>query len=126
MGTTPPVQAYAPSPMASNGNGYGMGMLLGGGAPGMARPTMSPPQLSGTPPASIMLPGTPGPAPNYYGNNGYAAKGPVIAVGGGMGTGMAPSSSTQTQQRPPPPGTNTAPNNATQGKDPFADLAGLF
>lgn len=108
--------------MASNGNGYGMGMLLGG-APGMARPTMSPPQLSGTPPASIMLPSTPAPAPapapNYFGNSGSVAKGPVAASGG---MGAMPSSSTQAQQR----STNPASNNQTQGKDPFADLAGLF
>ncbi|KAF9465395.1 VHS domain-containing protein [Collybia nuda] len=114
--SSPPfAHAHAPSPMVSNGNEH-MGTLLGG-APGMARPT-----LSGTPPASIMLPSTPVPTPNYFGNNGHIPTGHV-PVGGGMGTGnLIPS--VQPQQRSQPPPVNS--NNQAQGKDPFADLAGLF
>lgn len=130
MGGRPPMQPYA-SPMPSNGNGYGMSMLMGG-APGMSRPTISPPSLSATPPASIMLPGTPGAntsTPNYFGGNGYTARGPV-AKGGGMGMGASASSSStlpvMQPQQPYPPSANAAAPPQTQNKDPFADLAGLF
>lgn len=134
--TPAPASARVPIPRAvpSNGNGYGMNMLLGSSAPGISRPTISPPSLSSTPPASIMLPGTPGPAPavpNYFGSNAYAATGPVRGAGMGMG---APSGSSSIgmpaglhMQKPPPASNATGiPNQQQQGKDPFADLAGLF
>lgn len=128
------LSTYSPSPMSSNGNGYGMGMLMGGSPSfnNQTKPAIASPQASATPPASIMLPTTPatspGPTPpNYFGNVGNVARGPV-GIGSGMGMGsMTPqSSSSQTQQRQPPSaGTSPGPNQ-TQGKDPFADLAGLF
>jgi len=77
----PPVmQPHAPIPHFHNGSPFG-------------RPnTMSPPTQaqSATPPASIVLPGTPQPTapsqlPNYFGNGGAVGKAP--AVGGGMGMG---------------------------------------
>ncbi|KAG5641568.1 hypothetical protein DXG03_004709 [Asterophora parasitica] len=123
---------HAPSPIISNGNGYGMGMLMGNavGAPGISRPsTMSPPSLSATPPASIILPGTPAPAlsshvPNYFGAN-YASSGPVRTTGG-----MGPAPALQ-PQKPHTPTVGAATVNQPQqqqqqGKDPFADLVGLF
>ncbi|KAG6839590.1 hypothetical protein C0991_001159 [Blastosporella zonata] len=118
----------------STGNGYGMSMLMGSGvgAPSIGRPAMVPPTLSGTqtyhpalagrtmsppmhaagtptPPASIMLPGTPHPQPqqqkpNYFGAYG-GATGPVV-----QGGAAQPTANTETGA----------------GKDPFADLAGLF
>ena len=91
-----------------------------------------------------MLPGTPKPAsiqsPNYFGNGGNIAKGPV-GLGGGLGmeigtnamTPQLPQSQPQVQRQPAHFGTQeaTQPPTATssgqvQGKDPFADLAGLF
>ena len=79
-----PMQAHAPVPVSHN-NGYGMNLLLGGG---VARGTISPPSMSATPPAAIMLPGTPSNSNNK--KPGYGQ------------------------------------SQAQQGKDPFADLAGLF
>lgn len=130
---------YAPSPMSTNGNGYGLGAPGLGVAPGLTRPSMSPPQLSATPPASIMLPTTPAqrstPTPNYFGNNGNVAKGPAGARGvGTLGTGtgmnigfMAPQSSQlPRQQQVSQPASANSGQNQQQGKDPFADLAGLF
>ncbi|TFK34671.1 VHS domain-containing protein [Crucibulum laeve] len=119
---------YAPAPMQSNGNGFG----------GPMRPSMSPPQQSGTPPAAIMLPGTPrnagSPAPNYFGAQNNTAKGPVhmpaagmaMRMGGQMSmmTPQATSSSSSSPQPPQP--SNTTNTSNQQGKDPFADLAGLF
>ncbi|RDB29847.1 putative ADP-ribosylation factor-binding protein C25H2.16c [Hypsizygus marmoreus] len=137
-----PAPTHAPSPMPSVGNGYGMGMLMGvaPGAPGVSRPTtMSPPTLSATPPASIMLPGTPGShnqpavaAPNYFGaSSAYTARGPVAFNGMGMGA-MAAGATSPTvlqPQKPQQAGANvnaSPPTTQAQGKDPFADLAGLF
>jgi hypothetical protein len=108
---------------------------------------MSPPQSTATPPASIMLPSTPSsnsPAPNYFNNNANVPKGPVGMMGNGTSMGaqmggmygmgmqsmqpqqqhqqqpMQPQPFQQQQQQPP---TSTSQG---QGKDPFADLAGLF
>ena len=81
----PPVmQPHAPIPLFHNGSPFG-------------RPNAMAPAQSATPPASIILPGTPQPAPsqlpNYFGNGGAVGKVPAPAVGGmgmgmGMGTGM--------------------------------------
>ncbi|KAG6856487.1 hypothetical protein H0H87_003955 [Tephrocybe sp. NHM501043] len=115
-----PMPTAAPVPQAPTNNGYGMSMLMGSGvgAPSIGRPTMSPPTLSGTPPASIMLPGTPQQraTPNYFGGNGYAPT--------GAGRGMAAATPLQPQKPQTPVPAATAP--PPQGKDPFADLAGLF
>jgi len=126
---------YAPSPMAPQGNGYGMGMIMGG-APGVSRATMSPPTLSGTPPASIMLPGTPNLntyTPSSFGDSGHAVKGPIqtgsgTGMGANMGAMFALSSSPALQSQKPQanPASNATAQNQVQGKDPFADLAGLF
>ncbi|KAF8629522.1 hypothetical protein AX17_005648 [Amanita inopinata Kibby_2008] len=112
---------HAPTPLSYNGN---HGSLLGSS---MTRTAVSPPMQTVTPPASIVLPTTPKQqrsatsTPNQS-NNGYnAAKGP-IAFGGGMGL-MAPQRSMfQPQQQQQ--ASNSS--NQAQGKDPFADLAGLF
>jgi ADP-ribosylation factor-binding protein GGA len=76
----PMMQPHAPIPHFHNGSPFG-------------RPnTVSPPTQaqSATPPASIVLPGTPQPVPsqlpNYFGNGGAVGKAP--AVGGGMAMGM--------------------------------------
>ncbi|KAF8884188.1 VHS domain-containing protein, partial [Infundibulicybe gibba] len=71
----------SPSPLPAGASGYNMGV------PNYAKSAISPPQLSATPPASIMLPNTPSqPAskPNYFGNNGNGPTGPV-----NLGAGMA-------------------------------------
>ncbi|KAF4610248.1 hypothetical protein D9613_010512 [Agrocybe pediades] len=119
--------------------------------------SMSPPHSqSATPPASIILPGTPQPAPsqtpnNYFGNGGMGMgmgmgmMGPGMGMGMnqgmGMGMGMAQQGgfhqkqSSSSVSRPMPPSTTTPAVSppaqqpaATQqqSKDPFADLAGLF
>jgi ADP-ribosylation factor-binding protein GGA len=127
----PQPQTYAPTPLTHNGaRNTGMGMVG----------SMTPPHQSATPPASIMLPNTPG--PNYFGAGGHHARGPVVAVAGmgssmggsaaprlGVGMGAAPYAPSppitqpqQQQQHQPAPSSTTA----QQGKDPFADLAGLF
>jgi ADP-ribosylation factor-binding protein GGA len=77
-------QPHAPIPMFHNGNGSAF-----------ARPTSISPQQSATPPASIILPGTPKPtppvqqqhAPNYFGN-GSSAMGKAPAQAGSMGAGF--------------------------------------
>lgn len=141
-----PLAPYTPQMPYGMGNGMAMGSLTGG----VPRSSISPPQVSNTPPA-IMLPGTPvqNPSlPNYFGNNMNVAKGPVpVASGmgrgpnmfspatqaqqslqpGGIGRGSATSSlATQTQQPPQPDTGATSGSSQTQGKDPFADLVGLF
>lgn len=131
----------APTP---NSNGYGMGLLMGTGTgvPSLSRPTMSPPSVSATPPASIMLPGTPlaqTVVPNYFGGSTYAPTGPAPAsrgMGMSMGAG-APAQGASLGSSPPlqpqRPQTQSPALNAgtpsqsqSQGKDPFADLVGLF
>ncbi|KAF8066949.1 VHS domain-containing protein [Lyophyllum atratum] len=112
-----------PAPHATPSNGYGMGMLMGSGAPALSRPsTMSPPSVT----ASIRLPGK----PNYFGGGGYAATGPVRGGGGGMGMGVgvgvgvgSPAGGVQPQNVGTP---GSGQGQQQQGKDPFADLAGLF
>lgn len=118
---------YAPSPMASNGGAYGGG-LIPGGNPAFAT---SPPHSTATPPASIMLPTTPSqrhaPAPNYFGGNN-APKGPIGTGGAGLGMGigsMVPQQQ-QRQQQNSQQQPSSSSGNQVQGKDPFADLAGLF
>ena len=78
------MQPHAPTPLFHNGSPFG-------------RPNTMPPLThtqSATPPASIILPGTPQPAPsqvpNYFGNGGAVGKAPPVggAMGMGMGTGM--------------------------------------
>ncbi|KAK0221926.1 VHS domain-containing protein [Armillaria fumosa] len=121
---------YAPSPMGGAGT---FNPLL--------RPTsMSPPVPSTTPPASIMLPSTPGagsPSVPSYNRNG--------STGMGMGSFSPPQQSftpmqgsiqtlqttpyqpqqfqqpAQSHQQPPP-----QQQQSNQGKDPFDDLVGLF
>ncbi|KAL4258457.1 ADP-ribosylation factor-binding [Pleurotus pulmonarius] len=94
-------------------------------------------------PNPIMLPGTPKPTigtfaqnmqtqpPNYFGNGHSGTSMSAMSMGMGMGMGgsgyQSPQTRPQTQQ--PPSSTPTAPAPsapAAQGKDPFADLAGLF
>lgn len=115
MGSTPPIPTHSPMPMPFNQNGA-------------FRPSsMSPPQS--TPPASIMLPSTPSnnSAPNYFGTSTPNATGPVrMGNGTGMGTsmgGMYGGMQTMQPMQQQPPSNTT---NQVQGKDPFADLAGLF
>jgi len=80
----PPVmQPHAPIPIFHNGSPFG-------------RPNAMPPAQSATPPASIILPGTPQPAPsqlpNYFGNGGAVGKAPAVGgmgMGAGTGTGMS-------------------------------------
>ncbi|KAG6908648.1 hypothetical protein DXG01_003826 [Tephrocybe rancida] len=123
-----PVPQAAAAPQAQahshNGNGYGMSMLMGSGvgAPSIGRPTMSPPTLSGTPPASIQLLGTPAGSkratPNYFGGNAYVATGPAPG-GRGMGVGVAAGASTtlQPQKAQTPVASNVAPiENGAQEK----------
>jgi ADP-ribosylation factor-binding protein GGA len=124
-----PLPTYNTPPLApynGAGNGSSMGMFMGG-APGLTRSGISPPRVSSTPPA-IMLPGTPvrnAPSPNYFGTHANVAKGPVPVVGG-IGRGPVPSSlGTQPQPLQPVTGGSSA-SGQVQGKDPFADLAGLF
>lgn len=77
-------QPHAPTPVFHSGNGNAF-----------ARPAAISPQQSATPPASIILPGTPKPtppvqqqqAPNYFGN-GSSAMGKAPAQPGSMGAGL--------------------------------------
>lgn len=128
MGSTPPITTHSPMPMPFNQNG---------GA--MLPSSMSPPQSTATPPASIMLPSTPltnSPVPNYFRNDSNVPKGPVGMMGNGMGMGASRLGSMgmqtmqpQQNQHPMQPQQQQQPPSSTtqvQGKDPFADLAGLF
>lgn len=96
------------------------------------------PQSSHTP-NPIMLPGTPKPtigtfaqntqtqSPSYFGNGHGGTS--MAGLGQGLGGSGYHSPQTYPQTQQPPPSTATAPvtsTPATQGKDPFADLAGLF
>ncbi|KAG6876486.1 hypothetical protein C0992_012812 [Termitomyces sp. T32_za158] len=118
--SAPAPVAPVPQPAAPT-NGYGMSLLMasGVGAPSISRPTMTPPTLTSTPPAAIMLPSTPRvniqqqerPMPNYFGST----TGPVRATSQPQAPAPAPASSV-----------TTTSNSTPQGKDPFADLAGLF
>ncbi|KAF8965411.1 hypothetical protein BDZ97DRAFT_1812020 [Flammula alnicola] len=75
------MQPHAPTPLFHNGSAF-------------ARPnSMSPPySQSATPPAAIVLPGTPGPAPaqlpNYFGNGGAGGKAPMGVANTGTGMGL--------------------------------------
>lgn len=99
-------------------------------------PAYGQPQTSHTP-NPIMLPGTPKPTigtfaqntqtqpPNYFGNGHSGTSMP----GMGMGGSGYQSPQTHPHTQHPPSSTATTPASstpATQGKDPFADLAGLF
>ncbi|KAG6820033.1 hypothetical protein H0H93_006268 [Arthromyces matolae] len=136
----PVSQPAAPQPavpvVSTRNNGYGMNLLMGGGV-GIARPTMTPPTMAPTPPASIILPNTPGgleqqqrSMPNYFANNGFASNGPALVGGrgGSQGLAMAPSLPAQRPQASASISNTAGPlsNSTSQGKDPFADLAGLF
>lgn len=105
---------HSPTPVSYNRNG---GSLFSA-----VQNTSSPPIQTATPPASIMLPPTPQQqqqlqnttsTPNYF-NGLNPAKGPIQYSAMGA---MAP-------QRQPTQSSN--PSSQSQGKDPFADLAGLF
>ncbi|GBE84339.1 Probable ADP-ribosylation factor-binding protein [Sparassis crispa] len=146
MGNGTGVAMHAPTPSTSNG--YGMSMIMGSSAPNQAARsgTVSPPH--NPPYGSIRLPGTPQmhaqavpAAPNYFTGT---APGSGIGVGASIGGQQrtmqpmhpqiqqqtAPPQQQQQQRRSQPPsqqhlaGTPAAPQ--TQGKDPFADLVGLF
>jgi len=85
-----------------------------------------------------MLPGTPKPgrsagasrvaSPDYFGQgNGISAQGGVSRANPGIKIGMGTMSpQQQPQQAQQQPGASTAVTNQAQGKDPFADLVGLF
>lgn len=114
-----------------------------------------PPQFGSSPtgtrtPGSIRLPGTPqaqgsirlgSPTPNYFPN--VAAAGSHAGIGAGMGGGMGMNGSSsgtfgaaslapqnvqpmQPQQSQTQAASNSTTANQSQGKDPFADLVGLF
>jgi ADP-ribosylation factor-binding protein GGA len=84
---------------------------------------------------SIMLPGTPQPGASARGSrvsspnsleqgNGHGVLGSRSTVSIGMGMGsMSPQQQPQPQQQAGAPSTST---NQAKGKDPFADLVGLF
>lgn len=137
-------QTFSPTPVFANGGFSGSSMA--------ALQQLSQTQTS-TPPASIMLPSTPGsqrgtpiPAPqslNYsgkapqpvFGGAGFGGNPPIGGTFGGV-TGAGFSSQqqsrsfvplqpqTQAQQLPVSSTSNVA--STQQSKDPFADLAGLF
>jgi ADP-ribosylation factor-binding protein GGA len=110
---TPSTITHSPTPVSYNRNG---GPLFSA--------VSSPPIQTATPPASIMLPPTPQQQqlqnttsmPNYF-NGLNPAKGPIQYSAMGA---MAP------QRQAPQPSQSSNPSNQSQGKDPFADLAGLF
>ncbi|KIL65108.1 hypothetical protein M378DRAFT_186543 [Amanita muscaria Koide BX008] len=109
---------HAPTPVSYNGANSGLFNTLGQNA-------ASPPSQTITPPAAIMLPSTPQqnpkPAPNYFNNGLSPPKGPVqYGTGRGMGAMTGQRQTPQTQQG------QTQSSGSQQGKDPFADLAGLF
>ncbi|KAK2462807.1 hypothetical protein APHAL10511_005198 [Amanita phalloides] len=114
----PSTLTLAPTPMSYNGGG---GPLFN-----IVRNASSPATQSATPP-SIMLPPTPqqqqnatSSTPNYFNNGFNPAKGPIQYSAMGA---MAPQRQTlQVQQQLPSSNTGSQ----AQGKDPFADLAGLF
>ncbi|KAF8664206.1 hypothetical protein AX16_000769 [Volvariella volvacea WC 439] len=109
LGTTvgPAVPTYSPQPISSSSNNAFMN-TFGSFA--------SPPQSTTTPPASIMLPTTPSQlsssSPSYMSNTLPPRQQSGLGNSAGLTLGQ--------QQR----GTRNA--SQTQGKDPFADLAGLF
>ena len=125
-----PLTSYSPPQITYNGTGNGSSMgILMGGAPGVTKSAISLPQVSGTPPA-IMLPGTPvqnAPLPNYLGNNVNVVKGPVPFAGGiGRGSGASSLAAQTPSQLQPASSRGISGSSQGQGKDPFADLAGLF
>jgi len=100
------------------------------------RPPMSSQPISPQLPqqfGSIMLPGTPKPSgsagasrigsPNYFGQGSISAPG-MATSGMGMGSMSPQPPPQQTQQQQKQPGAPTT--SQAQGKDPFADLVGLF
>ncbi|KJA22506.1 hypothetical protein HYPSUDRAFT_40882 [Hypholoma sublateritium FD-334 SS-4] len=113
---SPPQQPHAPTPLFHNG------------AAAFARPnnSMSPPHAqSATPPASIVLPGTPGPAiaQAHIGNGQLLGKGGPVQQ---QQPWMA-SQSPQPMMQPTAAAVSQPSVPAQQqNKDPFADLAGLF
>jgi hypothetical protein len=140
-------QTFAPSPMASNGNVYGVNFGAGPGMPPNINAATRPASQHSTPPpqqlGSIMLRGTPPPGqkgttPNYFSAN-PVAQGPVV-MGGGVGSGMStvmpqraqsqpvvqPQSQAPTQAQPQLQQQSPSASQMSQGKDPFADLVGLF
>ncbi|THU98649.1 VHS-domain-containing protein [Dendrothele bispora CBS 962.96] len=160
--TTNATTTYSPSPVMG---GMGSNTMMGGAMQNPMNPmfrasSMSPPQGSGTPPGSIMLPGTP--KPGTPGSSGMAGgmggvgmgmggmmnqqggmgsmmgqqqhgfgMGMNNGMGGGMGMGMGPSNAMMQSQRPQSqsqPQSQQSSQSATgnAGRDPFADLAGLF
>ncbi|TFK69227.1 VHS-domain-containing protein [Pluteus cervinus] len=118
---------YQPTPLASNGSSIFS-------TTGPSQGSIIPPQSS-TPPASIMLPITPGQrfaTPTNVGNSAPIRNNNTALPGGSVfGAGLTafppqqsrpqPQTSQQWQQTPANPN-----SNQVQGKDPFADLAGLF
>ncbi|KAK7457083.1 ARF-binding protein [Stygiomarasmius scandens] len=162
--TTNVTTTYSPSPMMG---GMGSNTMMGGQMQNPVNPmfrasSMSPPQGSGTPPAAIMLPGTPKPAtPGTSGGMnhtmgmgmgmggmmgqqqggmgmgsmmgqqqqryGMGMGGMNSGMGGGMGMGNGMMQSQQPQSQPQQQSSQSTTTGSTQaGKDPFADLAGLF
>ncbi|TFK50554.1 VHS-domain-containing protein [Heliocybe sulcata] len=112
--------------------------------PNMFSTSSQPPQGGFAAPqqfGSIMLPGTPQmppqttgmgmqrvSSPNYFGGSGNGMGTGVQTLGNGMGMGAGMSPRPQQAQQPAQingsTGSTTQPQQ--QGKDPFADLAGLF
>ncbi|KAF8634700.1 hypothetical protein AX15_000757 [Amanita polypyramis BW_CC] len=125
----PSMVTHAPTPISYNGNsGNPFGdNVLGRNVTSMQTQTASPP-------APIMLPPTPqqqqqqpaASALSSYSNNGFnPAKGPVQYSGTlSMGLMTPQRQNSQGQQQSQP--STTATSRQSQGKDPFADLAGLF
>ncbi|PFH51604.1 hypothetical protein AMATHDRAFT_58708 [Amanita thiersii Skay4041] len=118
-----PTTTYAsPTPLAYNGSNLFAGNNNG------RNPAVSPPHTV-TPPASIMLPSTPQQQPqqravvsppNYFSSNTVnQPKAPGLSMGVMQAQRSTPQQQQQQQQMP-------ATTIQAQGKDPFADLAGLF
>lgn len=145
MASTSNMGMSAPNPTTGSANGYNLGMGYGASSPPSFNQATRPSAVSpaqgpalgsirlGTPSSSAS---TPMAMPNYFGNT-TASPAPSMGMGMSMSSqgSMPPSQPQYTQQQqqqsrmfqqPQQQAAQQAPTNGTQGKDPFADLVGLF
>lgn len=127
----PPQSYHAQSPPQQQQQPHAPTPLFHNGAAAFARPnnSMSPPHAqSATPPASIVLPGTPGPAiaTAHIGNGQLLGKGGPVQQQQPWMASQSPQPMMQPMAAAAAVSQPSAPPQQQQSKDPFADLAGLF
>ncbi|KAF9450390.1 VHS-domain-containing protein [Macrolepiota fuliginosa MF-IS2] len=114
-----PTHSPVPTTAHNNGNNNGFGGLRLGG--GTSSPFQHQPQQSVTPPGAIMLPTSPVPGRSSSMTTPARTASPSMIHGGMINMGGMNPQQRNAAQAPVQPQQQQA-----QGKDPFADLAGLF